>query len=370
MIPLKYNFRSLRVRWVTTVMTVLGTGAVVWCSAILFGMVDGLQRSLNVSGDPRGLIVCRKGQTNETTSGVELSKAESIVTLDGIEHDEAGTPLAALEMTNIPVAERLNGSHTNIIVRGVDPESPKLRPNFTVVSGRYFEPGKGECVVSRNLSKRFKGTSLGGILKVGEKESYRVVGLFTAGGSAAESEVWVDRQDLERNTGNRGYASSVRLRAASLDGLTTLQQTIEGDPQFKLKAWTEPEYYQKQERSGLFLKVFGSIIAILLTIGAMFAAANTMFAAVSARTREIGTMRALGFSRFDVLISFLGESILLCALGGALGLLATIPLSALTFGISNFDSFTEVTVNFHLGPLAMTVAVAMTAAMGIFGGLF
>jgi putative ABC transport system permease protein len=370
MIPLKYNLRNLRVRWVTSLMTILGTGAVVWCSCLLFGMVDGLQHSLNVSGDPYDLIMFRKGSTNETTGGFALETARQVATVDGIARDAKGSPLVALELLNIPVAERVNGTHTNIIVRGVDPASPALRPQFTIVQGRYFQPGKDECVVSKRFASRFKGAALGSLLRVGAKEAYQVVGIFTAGGSAAESEVWVDRRDLERNTSNEGYVSAVQLRAASGDHLERLKRTISENPRFNLKAQSEAEYFKTQDRSGMALKVFGTVIAVLLTLGALFAAANTMFSAVSARTREIGTMRALGFSRADVLISFLSESLILCALGGIIGLLATIPLARMTFGLNSADSFAEVTINFHLGPLVMGVAVAMTAAMGLFGGLF
>jgi putative ABC transport system permease protein len=370
MIPFKYNFRNLRVRWVTTLMTVLGTAAVVWCSCILFGMVEGLQHSLQVSGDPLDLIVLRKGSTSETGGAYDLVKAEQIATLDGIAHDTEGHPLVALEIVNIPIAERIDGTHTNLIVRGVDPASQKLRPQFTIVQGRDFVPGRDECIASQSIARRFKGASVGGLLRVGDNEAYRVVGVFTAGGSAAESEVWVDRKDLERHSAYSGYVSVVQLRASSGSDLARLKHTIENDTRFMLTAQPEPEFFRKQERSGIFLKVFGSIIAVLLTLGAMFAAANTMFSAVSARSREIGTMRALGFSRFDVLASFLGESLLLCALGGLIGLVATIPLGAMTFGISNFDNFSEVTVHFRFGPLVMGVAVAMTVAMGLFGGLF
>ncbi len=169
---------------------------------------------------------------------------------------------------------------------------------------------------------------------------------------------------------SRGASPPFKLRAASATDLRAIQKTIAEDPQFRLLAWRETEYFENQSRSSLFLKVAGTLIAVLLTIGAMFAAANTMFAAVSSRTREIGTMRALGFSRFDVLICFLGESILLCLMGGVLGLLATIPMSALTFGTSDFNTFSERTIHFRFGPLVMTVAVLMTAAMGLFGGLF
>ncbi len=372
MIPLKYNVRNMRVRWVNTLITILGTALVVWSSCILFGLVDGLQHSLTISGDPLDLIVLRKGSTNETTSGFDKAKADDIATLAGIARDQTGAPLVASELLNIPIASRLDGSRTNILVRGISAASPKLRPAFTIISGRDFETGKGECIVSRNLSTRFKGASLGGTLELGEgkNDTYRVVGLFTAGGSAAESEVWVDIRDLQRTVSREGNVSCVQLRAASADDLQNLKRTIEDDARFRLLAQPESKYFAEQSQSGVFLKAAGTMIAVLLTFGAMFASANTMYSAVSARTREIGTMRALGFTQFDILISFLGESILLCALGGALGLLATIPLSALTFGTSDFNSFAEKTISFRFGPLVISVALIMTFAMGIFGGLF
>ena len=370
MIPLKYNVRNLRVRWVNTLMTVLGTGLVVWSSCILFGLVEGLQHSLTVSGDPLDLIVLRKGSSAETTSGYTSAKADDVATLSGIARDESGRPLVASELVYIPVAERLDGSRTNIIVRGVRPASRGVRPQFAIVQGRDFVSGRGECIVSRNLSRRFKGAAVGGLLKMGEKDAFRVVGLFTAGGSAAESEVWADFSDLARTISREGTVSSVQLRAASAADLQRIKLTLDTDPQFRLDAIREAEYFANQSQSSLFLKGAGTLIAVLLTIGAMFAAANTMYAAVSARTREIGTMRALGFSRRDILVSFLGESVLLSLLGGLLGLVATIPLSALTFGTSNFNTFAEVTVAFRFGPLVMAVASIMTLAMGVFGGLF
>jgi putative ABC transport system permease protein len=370
MIPIKYNTRNLRVRWVTTALTVFGTGMVVWSSCLLFSLVEGLQHSLSVSGDPLDLIILRKGSSNETTGGFDIHTAEEILPLEGIARDENGMPLAAMELLNIPVFERLDGSRTNMLVRGASAASPKLRPHFTIVQGRYFEPGRGECIVSRSVSRRFKGASIGGILKLGERESYRVVGVFTSGGSAAESEVWVDFKDMGKNIGREGTVSSVQLRAISPAALDKIKNLVDNDTRFKLAAMTETAYFENQARTSNFLKVAGTLIAVLLTIGAMFSAANTMFAAVSARTREIGTMRAIGFSRFDILFSFLAESVLLCSLGGALGLLATLPLGAFSFGISNFNTFSEASITFRFGPLVMAVAAIMTIAMGVFGGLF
>ncbi len=370
MIPVKYNIRNLRVRWKTTLMTVLGTGLVVWSSCILFGLVDGLEHSLTISGDPLDIIVMRKGSTNETTGGFETSKADELLNLPGIARDEQGRPLAAKELLNIPIAERQNGTRTNIIVRGVQPASRKLRPDFRIVEGNDLVEGRGECLVSRSMTKRFKDAQIGGKLEFGEKEQYRVVGIFTAGGSAAESEVWADLKDVEKNTGRDGSVSCVQIRATGPDDYRKLQDTIENDTRFKLAAIPESVYFQNQNRSGIFLKGAGTLIAVLLTFGAMFAAANTMFAAVGARTREIGTMRALGFSQLDILICFMGESLILCGLGGAIGVLAAIPLNALTYETSDFNSFASITVGFRFGPLVMAVAFLMTLAMGLFGGMF
>ena len=324
MIPLKYNIRNLRVRWKTTLMTALGTGLVVWSSCILFGLVEGLEHSLKVSGDPLDLIVMRKGSVTETTGGFESAKADELMVLPGILHDESGHPVAAKELLNIPIAKRKNGTTTNIIVRGVEPASRVLRPDFKIVAGRDFISGRSECIVSRKMSARFAGAQVGGTLDFGPKETYKVVGVFTAGGSSAESEIWADLKDVEKNTGRDGSVSCVQIRAAGVTERGELMKMINDNPRFKLDAMPEAKYFETQSSSGIFLKGAGTLIAVLLTFGAMFASANTMFAAVSARTREIGTLRALGFSQFDVLVSFLGESpLLLCsALGGLLRRLA------------------------------------------------
>ena len=369
MIPLKYNVRNLRVRWKTTALTVLATGLVVWSSCILFGMVDGLEHSLKVSGDPLDLIVLRKGSSNEIGGGFLSDKADDLLNLPGIARDQEGNPLAAKELLNIPLAERINGSHTNIILRGVQPASRKLRPDFKILDGVDFTEGKGECIVSRNLSRSFKGAGRRHSLfwRQGDLSCRRHL---QRRGSAAESEIWADLRDVEKNTGRDGSVSSVQIRAASHQTFGELKNTIDNDTQFKLAAIPESLYFESQTRSGAFLKVVGTSIAVLLTFGAMFAAANTMFAAVKSRTREIGTMRALGFSQFDILFSFLTESLLLCALGGLVGLAATYPLSALTLETSNFNTFASQLISFRFGPLVMAVALVMTLSMGLFGGMF
>ncbi len=220
MIPLKYNVRNLRVRWKTTLMTVLGTGLVVWSSCILFGLVEGLEHSLTISGDPLDLIVMRKGSSNETTGGFETVKADEILNSAGhrprregpsagrqgaAEHpDRRAAERHARPTSSFAACSRLRGSC-----------GPTSRSSTAGTSSK----GRGECIVSRNMSTRFKGAQVGGILNFGDKEIYRVVGIFTAGGSAAESEVWADLKDVEKNTGRDGSVSCVQLRAAGSDGL-------------------------------------------------------------------------------------------------------------------------------------------------------
>jgi putative ABC transport system permease protein len=368
MIPFKYNVRNLRVRWKTTLMTVLGTALLVASSCILFGLVEGLEHSLKVSGDPLDLIVLRQGATAETTGGFESKKADELLTLGGILRDADG-PVGAKELLNIAVAERGSGTYNNLIIRGVEPASRKLRPDFKIIAGRDFEPGKGECIVPPSVARLYKGGRIGGQLVFGEKEKYRVVGLFTAGGSQAESEVWADLKDVERNTGREGSVSCVQLRASGPAEFDQLRKEIEDGAQFRLAAHPEARYFEAQSDTSTFFKAAGTLIAILLTFGAMFAAANTMFSAVKSRTREIGTMRALGFSRADVLMSFLGESVLLSLLGGGLGLLATVPMSLISIETMNTSTFASVNINFRFGPWVMVVALIMTLVMGLFGGM-
>jgi putative ABC transport system permease protein len=368
MIPLKYNVRNLRARATSTILTTLSTGIVVFASCLTFGLVAGLQHSLKVSGDATDLIVIRKGSTNENDGAFDAAKADDLLNVPGLARDAQGRPLAARELVHIPVVERSDGSRANLVLRGIDPTSAELRPAFKLVAGRMLVPGRDECIVSQSISRRFRAAKLGDLFRAGEKEAYRVVGIFTAGGSSAESEVWVDRKDMERKIGREGTVSCVQVRAPSVAAREAIRRTIEDDTRFRLKAIPEPEYHMQTNQASQLLELAGTLIAVLLTIGAMFAAANTMFAAVAARTREIGTMRALGFSRGSILVSFLSESVLLCALGGIAGLLATLPLNSMNF--STIKDFTEVSFAFRFDSLVMGVAFAMTLAMGVFGGLF
>lgn len=370
MVPIKYNVRNLHTRWVTTLMTVLGIGLVVWSSVLTFGMIDGLEYALRTSGEPLDVLVLRQGSNNETASGIEQRVASEVANLEGIAIGTSGEPLCSVEFVTILTRPRRgNGGTTNLIVRGLEPVGRQLWPDFKIVEGRDLKPGINEAITSRRMAQRFENLAIGEKLEV-NKVDFTVAGYFEANGSAAESEVWMDLRDLTTARRTPAAVSSVNLRARDPDTKDALIRQIKNDERFALKAIGETEYYAEQMDQGIFFKLVGYLIAGFLTMGAMFAAANTMYAAVAGRSREIGTLRALGFRRREVLSSFLFESILLCLLGGVLGCLATLPFNGLSTGTANFATFSEITFAFRFGPSVLLRGVFMAFCMGLVGGLF
>jgi putative ABC transport system permease protein len=369
MIPLKYNVRNLRVRWMTTLMTVIGTGMVVWAMVLTFGLTDGLEHALQLSGHPLDLIVLRPDAEDETGSTVSQLDAKQLVALQGIAQGSDGQPLCASEFVTILIKKRRNnGGTTNLIVRGTEQPSRELRPDFKIVEGRDLKPGVNEAITSRAMANRFENLALGEKLEI-NKVDFTVVGYFEAGGSSAESEVWTDIRDLGSARRTADAISVVNLRAQDAQAKAKLIGVIKEGDQFKLNVVDETTFFEKQMSASLVLKVVGTFIAVFLTIGAMFAAANTMFAAVASRGREIGTLRALGFRRGSILFSFLFESVLLCTMGGILGCLATLPLNGLSTGTMG-STFSEVLFEFRFGWWSLVRGLTMATAMGLVGGLF
>jgi putative ABC transport system permease protein len=370
MIPVKYNVRNLRVRWVTTLMTVIGTGLVVWATVLSFGLADGLEHALRISGDDLDLIVLRKGSTEETSSGIDQDLAREITTLDGIARDDAGQPMCSAEfVTILTKPRRHNGGTTNLIVRGLQEGGRGLRPGFKIVRGRDVRPGLNEAITSERMAERFENLSLGEKLDI-NKVNFEIVGYFEAAGSAAESEVWADLRDVTSARRTPGALNSVNLRARDSAAKAALVTRIRDDERFKLDAIDEAQYFERQMTASIAIKFVGFAIAGFLTLGAMFAAANTMYAAVASRGREIGSLRAIGFSRRSILTSFLFESVLLCLGGGLLGCLATLPFNGLSTGTANWATFSEITFAFRFGPSVLLRGVAMALTMGLVGGLF
>ncbi len=372
MVPLKYNVRSLRARKVGSLMTIFGIGMVVWASIFAFGLSSGLDRTLEIAAEPLDVIVLRKGSTSEAVSAVTEKAARDIKALPGIATGANGQPLAASELVVFAYLPRRGADiKVNVSVRGVDAVSRALRKEMTIVEGRELKPGLREAIVSRAMSNRFQNLGLGDKFNVDGGE-FEVVGIFEAGGGAVESEIWTDQRVLAQLAKRTGAMSSLQFRAASVADQERLIERIKNDEQIDLGALTEKQYYAEQAAQSGLIKFVGYIIAFVLTIGAMFAVANTMYGAIASRAREIGTLRALGFGRFSILIAFMLESLLLCLAGAALGCLAALAVNFLLGGIQtgtmNPGTFTEVAFSFDFGPKILLQGIFLAIVMGLIGG--
>ncbi|MCI0681774.1 MAG: ABC transporter permease [Gemmataceae bacterium] len=372
MIPIKYNLRNLRVRWVTTLMTSLFTGLLVCASVLVFGLVDGLMHAFTVSADEQKLLVLRKGSDNEISSSIDGETARNLKNLPGIAVDSAtGVPMWSAESVTIQSkARRGDTIEVNLIVRGLTQEGRTLRPGFRIVAGRDLRPGTNEAITSPSMAARFQDCGLGERLNINGAD-FEIVGLFETNGSTAESEVWTDWANLNaaRKRPEEIY-SLVMLQAASPSARDAIVARVKSsDDEFKeLEVKNEKEYYQSQAEAMNYIKWVGYILAIFLSLGASFGAANTMYAAVAARAREIGTLRALGFGRRSILMSFLLESVMLCLIGGIVGCLVTVPLNGMSSGTQNAMMFSEVTFSFHFGPRVLLQGILLATFMGLLGG--
>jgi putative ABC transport system permease protein len=367
MVPIKYNLRSLMARKVGSLMTIFGTGMVVWASIFAFGLYGGLEKALTTSVGPLDVLILRQGSTSETASAVTESAASEILTFPGIATDNNGDPLAAPELVVVSYLPRRDDTgNTNVTVRGVLPNSRLLRDDFRIVEGQDFKRGVREAIVSRALSDRFKGLKIGEEFIVQDK-SFKVVGYFDAGGSTSESEVWTDLPVLSQVANRTGATSSVQLRAVSKEAQQQLIDRITADEQIALKAVTEEQYFADQAEQSMLIKIIGQAIAFFLTLGAMFAVANTMYGAISSRAREIGTLRALGFGRVSILTAFLLESLVLCLLGALLGILGALMLGEIRTGTMG-GTFTELVFSFNFGPAVLAQGAILAIVMGLIGG--
>ena len=366
-VPLSYNFRNLAVRKTTTVMTALGISLTV---AVLLGisaLVGGLKSSLAVTGHPLHLIVTRKGATSELVSIVTQDKFQVVKFLEGIAQLD-GEPMLSHEVITV-VNLRLRSDLTqdaNVNVRGVSPMGIAMR-ELELVSGRWFDTGKREVVVGRGANALREGTSIGDKVEFGRGE-WEVVGVFDAGKSAFNSEIWGDGNLITLDLGRGSSRSSVLLRAQNEASLTALKNRMADDQRIQLEGRTEREYYALQMTSAEPVEWIGMIVAAIMAVGSSFAAMNTMYTAVARRTREIGVLRMLGFSRGSILGSFLIESLLLSLLGGVLGCLLILPLNGFQGRIGNFVTFSETTFNFEVTTVIMAWGIAFAALMGVLGG--
>ena len=367
-LPLKYNLRNLVVRKGSTLATAFTIGLTVAVFLLVMALARGIDLTLSSSGEPLNVIVLREGSTAELNSSVTREQFNDLMYLDGVAR-EGDQPLATGEMITLIYKPRKGMTQgSNVTVRGVGPMSAKLHSGFQTVAGRSFQPGLTEAVVSQRIAERFQGLDVGDKFRI-QTTDYTVVGLFDSGGKAFESEIWVDANSLSSTTQNPTF-SSVLLRAKDENALAALTKRITDDPKLHLKALSERAFYEDQQgtASGA-LKGLAVFISFIMAVGAGFAGMNTMYAAVARRTKEIGTLRVLGFSRSSILISFLLESVGVALIGAALGILLTLPLNFVSTGTSNWVTFSEIAFNFRVTPDLMISALIFGAIIGFIGSL-
>jgi putative ABC transport system permease protein len=366
-IPLKYNRRSLLVRRVSNVMTGGGIALVVGVFVVMMAMVAGLAHAIQHSGADDNVIVLARGSTTETGSSLKLDQFDALKFLTAVRRDAAGNPLASPELAEQILMPSPDGTLDNLAVRGMLSVGFAVHEQTHLISGRMFTPGRSEIIIGRALVGRYPGCSLGSSLHFGRR-SWTVVGVFDAGGSAFESEVWGDVHSLQEDANRGTVFNSVRLKLAPGADPAALIQRIAGDPRINLQAETESDYYREQSVVANQVRVLGMLVAGIMGFGAVFAAMNTMYAAVSARTTEIATLRALGFRPTAIMTSFLIESLVLTLTAGFVGVLLAMPINF--FSTSFNAGLTSATLEFDFRVTFAIViqALLFAAVMGVAGG--
>jgi putative ABC transport system permease protein len=376
-IPISYNIRNLRLRKGLTVMTALGIALTVTTAIFLMALVAGLDRAFVSSGSNLHVLVLRKGSEAELSGGFDATLFPTLKTLPGIAKDSHGEPMASGEWVVVIVLPRKDGTgEVNVTVRGMMPDGLEMRqlpgangkPSVKLAEGRWFQPGQREVVVSKSVRDRFAQANIGDAMQFG-KGSWKVVGVFDAGGSAYESEVWGDVNQMASDFDRQGGFASAYLRATDPISAEALKNRVSDDQRLKLEGMLENEYYAKQTSSGTPIKVIGWVVGVIMAIGSIFAAMNTMYAAVAYRGREIATLRVIGFSRPAILTSFVLESLLLALLGALVGILLMLPFNGMQTGTSNAVTFSEVVFALRITPAVATRAIIFALIMGFVGGL-
>jgi putative ABC transport system permease protein len=364
-IPISYNVRNLRLRKGLTLMTALGIALTVATAVFLMSLVAGLDRAFASTGDPHNVVVLRKGSDAELTGGFPLDTLQTLRSLAGVARDAKGEPLASGELVTIIVLPRSDG---NVTVRGTKAIGIALRPNIKLAEGRWFQPGQREVVVSKSIHARFGQSNVGDTMRFG-KGSWTVVGVFDSGGSAYDSEIWGDVNQMAADFDRTDGVSSAYLRAEDTGTAAALAKQVSDDQRLKLDGVIETEYYAKQTRSGNTIKVVGYVVGFIMAIGSLFAAMNMMYATVAYRSREIATLRILGFSRPSILVSFVLESMLVSLLGALCGIALMLPFNGLQTGTSNQVTFSEVVFSLRITPAVAMWAIVIGVLVGFLGGL-
>lgn len=369
-IPIVYNLRSMRARWVSAVVAVLGIAGTVGVFLAMLAMARGFRATLVSSGSHDNVLIRRSGASSELDSGINLQQIQVLQDKPGIARAN-GQPEVSPEVVVIAAFPMIStGTDANVQVRGVSEEVLKVRKNVHMVQGRFFQPGLAELVIGRNVPSTYQGLELGKQVSFGGG-TWNIVGVFDAGGSAFDSEIWVDSRVL-----NQVYKrpdnlfQDVTVSLTSPAAFDQLKDSITADPTLTLQLDREDEYYAAQSRVlTTLITVLGTIVALIMGIGAVIGALNTMYSAVAERSREIATLRAIGFGGGSITVSFIFEALLIALIGGAIGCLAVIPLNGVTTSTMNMQTFSHLAFGFRITPPLLGIGLLFALLMGFVGGV-
>jgi len=369
-IPLVYNVRSVKARWTSTIVAVVGIAGTVGVFVAMLSLARGFKATLVSSGSADNALITRAGATSEMTSTVSLDSVKIIQDAQGIASGADGPLLTPEAVLMAPIPLLSTGTDANVELRGVSPNVLAIRSNVKIIEGRMFRPGLSELVVGKNAKATYSGLTLGNTIWLGSAR-WQVVGIFDAGGSAFDSEVWGDAHLL-----NGAYkrpdtlSQSVTAHLTSPAALQQLRDSLTSDPRLNVDVTREIDYYAKQStRMTQLITILGGFVAAIMAIGAVFGALNTMYSAVAERGREIATMRALGFNSGNVILSFLVEALLISFVGGVLGCLAVLPLNGLTTSTMNFQTFSNLAFAFKITFDLLWMGILFALVMGVLGGM-
>lgn len=366
-IPLKYNLGHLVQRWRTNVLTIIAIGVVVAVFISVLALANGLSNSFVQSGHPLNLLIMRSGATSETNSAVNRDHVRILRYVEGAEIAPDGEPMVSVEAINLSNIPKAGGGTSNAAIRGVGAKAMDLRPGIRIVEGRMFRPGVRELIVGNGAANRFARMKIGDTLRL-SKSTYTIVGRFDANRAAFDSEIWGDVDELCREFDREQYSSMV-IRARDPYTLEQIKKRIADDNQLaSLAARTETSYYEEQTKNAGPIQFLGGFLAVVMSVGAVFSAMNTMYAAISSRAREIATLRIVGYGRRSILVSFMFESVLLSLAGGAVGGALSLLVNGIQTGTTNFYSFTEVTFAFRVTPGLIIGGLVFAGFMGLIGG--
>ncbi len=369
-IPVDYNLRSARERWTSSVVAVLGIAGSVGVFVAMLALARGFEATLTSSGLPGNAIVQRGGADSEMTSSITLDEVRVVEELPQVARDSEGPLLSAEVVVIVALPLRETGTDANVQVRGVSQRVLGVRENVKLVEGRFLRPGLAEAVVGKGARAAYAGLDLGAEVRIGAG-NWKIVGVFDGKGTAFDSEVWADANVLngsyQRPT-NIFQSATARLKSA--EEFAAFEIALESDPRLNLQATRERDYYEKQSQVvSILIRAVGMLIAAVMGLGAVFGALNTMYSAVSERSREIAVLRAIGFGGGSIVLSFFVEALIIAAVGGLLGCLAVLPVNGLTTGTINWQTFSHLAFAFRITPELLASGMLFALLMGALGGL-